>query len=153
LIQLKFHSPPHISPKYEPDKVVFHAMDRTLFLAIDENAHLHPYYTTLKGEIKSQLREGDFNLSSSALSGFMTATIFASLGLSILFAGLFALIVGLVNAQQLIVHLPIMAICFPANAMAFIRNLMKIVMMDFMELFQAKKDEGDISDEVLNIPI
>ena len=70
--------------------------------------------------------------------------------MSLFFAGMLSLLVGLINAQQLIVHLPIMSVVFPQNAMSFIKDLMAIVMLDVLEFFKKDDDELD-NGEDLNI--
>ena len=152
LIQLKFFHPTKISPRYEPDSIVFHAKERTLFSAFGGNAYLHRDYETLIGELRRQLKENDFGLSSFGVGKFIQSAIVASLMASIVFSGLFQQIIGLVNSQQLIVHLPIFAVAFPANAMTFIKNLMDIVMFNYLGLFIGELDE-EPKDENLNIPL
>jgi hypothetical protein len=116
--------------------LVWHAKERTLFMAEEERAFLHPNYQTLRDEVGKQLKEDDYDLNSLGFARFLLAMLVLTLAFSLFFAGLLSMCMGLVNSQQLITHLPLMAVGFPANAMAFIRNLMAIVMLDLLEVLR-----------------
>ena len=69
-----------------------------------------------------------------------------------------SLLVGLVNSMQLVVHLPIMLVPFPANVMIILRIMMPIVMFDILEYKEQLLGYVGIeipvlaSEEILNIP-
>lgn len=56
-----------------------------------------------------------------------------SIGLNMILSGILSLLVGMINSLQLIIHLPMMNVPFPANAMTFVRCLVPIVMFEILE--------------------
>ena len=85
--------------------------------------------------------------------------VLISLLLNMMLNGLLGLLVGMINSLQLIIHLPIMNVPFPANAMTIVKSLVPIVMFEILEykdilLGFLIGDEKEIVNiqENLNIP-
>ena len=70
---------------------------------------------------------------STASSGTIVSTFVVSMVINLFFAGIMSLLVGMLNSMQLIVHLPIMNVAFPANVMMILRVMMPVVMFDILE--------------------
>ena len=62
---------------------------------------------------------------------------------NMIFAGAGPFLLGLVNGMQLIIHLPIQDVPFPANVMTFMRVMLAITQFDIMEY------KTDISEKVI----
>ena len=134
-IQCKFNSPPTISPKSVFDNMVFHIKDkRQFYRSQNEGVDIHDDYTTLRHKVKRQLvseiGDGPEVIADSMMSVLIVAGLF-----SLIMSGSASSMVGLVNGMQLIVHLPIHDVPFPANVMEFLRALLEITQFDVMPYF------------------
>ena len=78
----------------------------------------------------SEIGDGPEVIADSMMSVLLVAGLF-----SILMSGSASSMVGLVNGMQLIVHLPIHDVPFPANVMEFLRALLEITQFDVMPYF------------------
>ena len=154
-----FNNPESISPKEVFDLLVFHVKNKSEnFIAKRELVDLHDDYTTLVGKIKRQMLDNSLNRGiesgSNSSETFLKASVLATLVLSIFFAGPLSLLVGFINALQLIIHLPTFNVAFPANVMTFFRALIPIVMFDIFENigeFLPEDMQKEEEEEILNI--
>jgi hypothetical protein len=60
------------------------------------------------------------------------ASMIVTFLINFVLSGALGLMVGLVNSLQLIVHLPMMRVPFPPNAMSFMRYILPTVMFDIL---------------------
>ena len=95
---------------------------------------------------------------SSASSGALVATFLISIFINVFLTGVMTLLVSLLNSMQLIVHLPIRQVPFPANVMIILRVMMPIVMFDVFEYkdsilgFVGIQSADEENQEVVQIP-
>ena len=137
-IKLYFYNPEVISPKEVYDNLVFHIKEKgSNFIAERELVDIHDYYTTLRHKVKRQMADTKATRSlDKGASHTETALMFSlvfTMTLGLWLTGALSLLVGFINAMQLIVHLPIFNVAFPANVMTFFRYLIPIVMFDIMQ--------------------
>ena len=131
-IKLKAKHPEYISPQLMDDTLA-------VYFLVDMVSQDRHYLSTnpVFGKIPKQMPD------NSLSQGFIDAT-FASKqvlkfslvvtgALNLLFSQAFSIMLVMVNALQLTLHLPIMNIVFPENAMTYISTLFPIVMFDVLE--------------------
>ena len=115
----------------------------------------------LKGQLRSTLiptqlkqhydKEALENLGSSMSKLLQIALIIGLFG-GLLFPGTISLVWSMINAIQLMTHVPLFSINFPANAQYFFAQLLKISVFDFFPADKISKDIYVFDKEIIFSP-
>jgi len=70
----------------------------------------------------------------------MKGSLVSTVSLNVLIMGALGSVIPMINALQLIFHLPIMSVILPANVMTMFAIMIPIVMFDIMESVDFFKD-------------
>ena len=147
---LVFNSPLTISPHRKFDKLILHVKDPVYFRNKD-NIEL----STETMEIEVEPLNIILTDNVPMYGDLLFSTVMLGGSLSLVISGGLPLIAGLVNGMQLIIHMPIFLIPFPSNTMAFIENLMPIVLFDVLDYIRKDRQSQNIArllQETVNIP-
>ena len=132
ILTLAFNNPSYISPSSSFDDLAIHFKGHfasTKGIPLQNRLVLAP----LKRQITDSAAVRGYDSVSTASSGTIVSTFVVSMVINLFFAGIMSLLVGMLNSMQLIVHLPIMNVAFPANVMIILRVMMPVVMFDILE--------------------
>mmetsp|Transcript_12386 Transcript_12386/g.19281 ORF Transcript_12386/g.19281 Transcript_12386/m.19281 type:complete len:218 (+) Transcript_12386:3359-4012(+) len=140
-IQLMFEGPEWVSMSSPShfDKLVFHIIDPSYFF-ISKTLLENVETRTMMVNVPPQLRDNGFNRgvasSSQGAKQTMKATMVVSFIANAFLSGSLSLVLGMVNSLQLIVHLPMLNVAIPANAMLVFKALIPIVTFDILENYE-----------------
>jgi hypothetical protein len=156
-LKMNFTNPSQISPGDSFDELAIHFEG---YFASSNGVILSTRYLSypLKRQLADTLAIRSYQSVSSASSGAIVSTFIISIFINMFLAGVMSLLVGLLNSMQLIVHLPIMLVAFPANVMICLRVMMPIAMFDILEYkgsimsYVGIEGAEEGSSEVLDIP-
>lgn len=138
VIKLNFSDPLYISKNIIQDQIVFHILDpKFFFISKKYLKDLNKEYYTLRYPIRKQI------ILTPVVAGFMEATeVTAKVMLnsqififfiSLFLAGILTYFLSMINSLQILVHMPLMNIAFPANTMTYFGYLIPLIKFDVLE--------------------
>lgn len=139
---MNFEEPTFVSPDKMQDKLVINltsAESALFFQSIETSKYLHDKHWLIMKSIGKQMENSDFSKqyesSSDDLNSMMLTLLIVSIVLYVITSGGRAMkfMFIMVRALQIIMHLPIIQVLFPANIMIIIRALFPTIGFDIMD--------------------
>ena len=142
-LKLLFDHPEEVSPNLEEDKlVVTFNITSPVFQDQPQSLFLDPALINVTHRIPKQMRETVSTLalakSSKTAGAGLQYSVILSFIASILMSGVLFKMLGMINSLQLIIHLPIFSVSFPANSQMVYKALVPVVTFDLLEQIQER---------------
>mmetsp|Transcript_6152 Transcript_6152/g.9892 ORF Transcript_6152/g.9892 Transcript_6152/m.9892 type:complete len:366 (+) Transcript_6152:3401-4498(+) len=142
LLKLNFTSPAYVSKLIVQDTMVVHVREpRHFFMSREHLVDLSEDHRTLSSKIRKQMPDTSFTrgfkTAAEATKTSMKGAMIGSFAINFILAGVLNLLLGMVNSLQIIIHLPIMSVVIPANALTMFLILFPIVTFDILENYEA----------------
>jgi hypothetical protein len=134
--------------------MILHFKNQSFFYSPELGKTLHKSYKTIESKVRKQLPDTpmtrSFQGSASNSKESMKLLFIISFLMSFFLNGGYDYMLRMLKTLQIIAHLPIMRVIFPANATMFLRILIPLVMFDILEndygydtsLFISYDDDG-----------
>ena len=120
LIKLNFSNELAISPDLDQDLVVFHIKEqRELFISETLLQDLSDNFTTLMQKVPKQMTDStvtDILIGTAkTVEIFIKGSFIGSFLFYVVLSQVFALLLGMINSLQIVIHLPILYVVMPGN--------------------------------------
>ena len=137
-LKVNFTNPIYISLGSSPDTFVI-TLNSSYFIAEETLEPLDVEYRVLQTPIPKQLVDSQgtksFVTGTEAIDKFLKWAFWFVLAFNVLMSGSEAMdyFIGLINALQMVIHLPMLWIIMPGNVTLFFQIILPIVMFDVLD--------------------